>query len=240
MSRKTVCAGPRNSRPALESETRLVLRSNTRKPTRASSSATSWLTAEDVSDNRPPAATKLNVSATASNASSCRIVSRVNAIANYKACLNNRQDSIATPQHWGGLTCIETSLDRPMPPLDHAALAKELHEAERSRVQIRHFSKRFPKMTLEDSYAIQREWVALKKADGRRVVGHKIGLTSRAMQLASQITEPDYGTLLDDMVIADGATLSASAFYRAALGGGVRVHSQGSLEGAWRRSDSTS
>jgi 2-oxo-hept-3-ene-1,7-dioate hydratase len=96
--------------------------------------------------------------------------------------------------------------------LDHAALARELHESERTRVQIRHFSRRFPSMTIEDSYAIQREWMKLKRAEGRTVVGHKIGLTSRAMQLSSQITEPDYGTLLDDMVLRDGSEVDTRRF----------------------------
>lgn len=84
-------------------------------------------------------------------------------------------------------------------------LAAELHESEKSRVQVEHFSKRFPGMTIEDGYAISRAWVAMKVAEGRRVMGHKIGLTSRAMQQSSQIDEPDYGTLLDDMFFAPGA-----------------------------------
>jgi 2-oxo-hept-3-ene-1,7-dioate hydratase len=85
-----------------------------------------------------------------------------------------------------------------------AQLAAELHESEKSRVQIEHFSKRFPGMTVEDGYAISRAWVAMKIAQGRKARGHKIGLTSRAMQIASQIDEPDYGTLLDDMFFEPG------------------------------------
>jgi 2-oxo-hept-3-ene-1,7-dioate hydratase len=84
-------------------------------------------------------------------------------------------------------------------------LAAELHESERSRVQVEHFSKRFPGMTIADGYAVSRAWVAMKIAEGRQVRGHKIGLTSRAMQLSSQIDEPDYGTLLDDMFFEPGA-----------------------------------
>src|SRR5690606_10039389 len=53
-------------------------------------------------------------------------------------------------------------------------------------------------------YAVSRAWVAMKIAKGRTVRGHKIGLTSRAMQQSSQIDEPDYGTLLDDMFFAPG------------------------------------
>lgn len=81
-----------------------------------------------------------------------------------------------------------------------AELAAELEHSERTRVQVEHFSKRFAGMTVDDGYAVAREWVRQKIAGGRTVIGHKIGLTSRAMQQASQIDEPDYGTLLDDML----------------------------------------
>ncbi|MBL8287674.1 MAG: 2-oxo-hepta-3-ene-1,7-dioic acid hydratase [Rubrivivax sp.] len=94
----------------------------------------------------------------------------------------------------------------------HAALAQELQTAERTRVQVEQFSKRHPGMTMADSYAIQRHWMKLERDAGRRVVGHKIGLTSRAMQQASQITEPDYGTLLDSMLLRDGGEVAAARF----------------------------
>ena len=83
-------------------------------------------------------------------------------------------------------------------------LATELNESEKSRVQVEHFSKRFPGMTVEDGYAVSRAWVKMKIAQGRVVRGHKIGLTSRAMQQSSQIDEPDFGTLLDDMFFQAG------------------------------------
>jgi 2-oxo-hept-3-ene-1,7-dioate hydratase len=83
-------------------------------------------------------------------------------------------------------------------------LAAELHQSERQRVQVEHFSKRHPGMTIADGYAVSRAWVAMKIAEGRKVRGHKIGLTSRAMQMSSQIDEPDYGTLLDDMFFEPG------------------------------------
>ena len=81
-----------------------------------------------------------------------------------------------------------------------AQLAAELQQSQRSRAQVEHFSKRHPGMTVDDGYRIGRAWVELQKAEGRQVIGHKIGLTSRAMQISSQIDEPDYGTLLDDML----------------------------------------
>ncbi len=86
-----------------------------------------------------------------------------------------------------------------------AALAAELHDAARRRVQLRHFSLRHPTMTIDDGYAVQRAWLQTRLAEGRVVRGRKIGLTSRAMQQASQIDEPDFAPLLDDMFFAAGA-----------------------------------
>jgi len=86
-----------------------------------------------------------------------------------------------------------------------AALAAELHDAQVRRVQVRHFSLRHPAMTIDDGYAIQRAWLKRRLAEGRVVKGRKIGLTSRAMQQASQIDEPDFAPLLDDMFFAPGA-----------------------------------
>ncbi|MCZ4313120.1 2-oxo-hepta-3-ene-1,7-dioic acid hydratase [Comamonadaceae bacterium G21597-S1] len=93
-----------------------------------------------------------------------------------------------------------------------AQLAAELQQAEQTRTQVEHFSKRFPEMTVADGYAVSRAWVRLKLDAGRVARGHKIGLTSRAMQLASQITEPDYGTLLDDMFFQEGGDIPMTRF----------------------------
>src|SRR5258707_9884146 len=67
-------------------------------------------------------------------------------------------------------------------------------------------------MTNEDGYAIQSEWVRLEMADGRVIKGRKIGLTSRAMQQASQIDEPDFAPLMDDMFFDQGSDIEASRF----------------------------
>ncbi len=92
------------------------------------------------------------------------------------------------------------------------SLAHLLYEARKSRTQLRHFSKQYPEMTIEDGYAIQREWVKLELADGRTIKGRKIGLTSRAMQLSSQITEPDYAPLMDDMFFETGTDIPITKF----------------------------
>jgi 2-oxo-hept-3-ene-1,7-dioate hydratase len=97
-------------------------------------------------------------------------------------------------------------------PATHAALARRLYEARKTRTPVRQFSREFPGMTIDDGYAIQREWVKLEIADGRVIKGRKIGLTSRAMQLSSQITEPDFAPLMDDMFFAPGGDIPVSAF----------------------------
>jgi 2-oxo-hept-3-ene-1,7-dioate hydratase len=92
-----------------------------------------------------------------------------------------------------------------------AALA--LLEAERTCLPIQQVSRTWPAMELEDAYAVQRLWADERLKRGARAVGHKIGLTSRAMQMASKMTEPDYGVLLDDMLYPDGARIPASRFH---------------------------
>jgi 2-oxo-hept-3-ene-1,7-dioate hydratase len=88
-----------------------------------------------------------------------------------------------------------------------AAIADELLEARRTRTPIPRLTARYPDMTVEDSYAVQNLWSDRLQEAGRTLVGRKIGLTSKAMQAATGITEPDYGVILDDMVLENGATL---------------------------------
>jgi 2-oxo-hept-3-ene-1,7-dioate hydratase len=115
--------------------------------------------------------------------------------------------------------------------------AESLFHAERERRVIPQLSRTYPGIELEDAYAIQGLWAELHFAEGARRVGHKIGLTSRAMQMASKITEPDYGVLLDTMLYNDGAQIPANRFMAPRLevelafvmgedlqGPGVRVH----------------
>lgn len=94
----------------------------------------------------------------------------------------------------------------------HTLIAHRLHQAEQSREQIRQISLDYPTITIDDAYAVQREWVSLKIAEGRVLKGHKIGLTSKAMQASSQISEPDYGALLDDMFFHDGSDIPVDRF----------------------------
>ncbi len=92
------------------------------------------------------------------------------------------------------------------------AAAESLDQAERTRVQTGLLSLKHPQMTMDDSYAVQSAWVQKKIASGRKPIGWKIGLTSKAMQYALNINIPDSGVLLDDMVFEDGATVPADRF----------------------------
>ena len=90
--------------------------------------------------------------------------------------------------------------------------AERFDEAERTRRQMRPLTFDYPGMDMVDAHAVQDAWVEMKLARGARIRGRKIGLTSRAMQRAMNIDEPDYGTLLDDMFFDDGAEIEAASF----------------------------
>ena len=95
---------------------------------------------------------------------------------------------------------------------DHKRAAERLINAARERKQAEQLSKTWPAIGFDDAYAIQSEVIRQRVAAGRKVIGHKIGLTSKAMQRSSGIDEPDYGVLLDDMLFADGAKIKAADF----------------------------
>ncbi|HEY4861682.1 MAG TPA: 2-oxo-hepta-3-ene-1,7-dioic acid hydratase [Xanthobacteraceae bacterium] len=89
-----------------------------------------------------------------------------------------------------------------------------LLNAEKERQQAVQLSVTFPHISIEDSYAISTAVAQRKIAAGARLIGHKVGLTSKAMQRSSQIDEPDYGHLFDGMMIADGAKVPHERFCR--------------------------
>ncbi len=93
-----------------------------------------------------------------------------------------------------------------------AAIADELDAAGRERTVIPRITERFPQATVDDSYAIQGVWRDKNLAAGRRLVGRKIGLTSKVMQAATGITEPDYGVMFDDTVWENGAVIPFDNF----------------------------
>lgn len=102
---------------------------------------------------------------------------------------------------------MATGPERALSDAEVERLADELAEATRRRSTIERLSLRHPEMTIEDSYAVQRLWRSRREAEGRRIVGRKIGLTSKVMQQATGISEPDYGVIFDDQVFESGATI---------------------------------
>jgi 2-oxo-hept-3-ene-1,7-dioate hydratase len=95
---------------------------------------------------------------------------------------------------------------------DRQKAADTLMNAEKTRVQATQLSVTYPGITFEDAYAISTEVAKRKMAAGQKLIGHKVGLTSKAMQASSQIDEPDYGYLFDTMMIADGAKVPHANF----------------------------
>lgn len=94
----------------------------------------------------------------------------------------------------------------------HKEAARLLLQAEREVRPVPQLDLTFPGMEIADSYAIQQQVLAAKLAAGGRMRGHKIGLTSKAMQNIQGINEPDYGFLLEDMFFSDGGTIDAGRF----------------------------
>jgi len=92
------------------------------------------------------------------------------------------------------------------------AAAEALDAAEKTRRQTGLLSLKHPDATMDDAYAIQDAWVKQKIASGRKVIGWKIGLTSKAMQYAININIPDSGVLFDDMLFEDGAVIPEDRF----------------------------
>lgn len=95
--------------------------------------------------------------------------------------------------------------------------AKRLLEAEQSKQAIQPLTVDYPMLTVDDAYAIQLEQIREKVENGATIVGKKIGLTSKVMQNMFQVNEPDYGHLLDDMILLDGETVSLENFIQPKL-----------------------
>jgi 2-oxo-hept-3-ene-1,7-dioate hydratase len=99
-----------------------------------------------------------------------------------------------------------------MNPLQIEDAANRLYEAERAHIQVPALTLSYPEMDMDDAYRVQKHWVDRKVAEGSEVVGYKIGLTSRAMQMAVNIDTPDYGVLLDNMVFPNNGRITAGDF----------------------------
>ena len=88
--------------------------------------------------------------------------------------------------------------------MDNRDIAAKLLQAESGRVPIDTLTETYPGLTVEDAYRIQLEGITMKLAQGRKVIGKKIGLTSKGMQKLLGVNEPDYGHLFDNMLLLEG------------------------------------
>lgn len=88
------------------------------------------------------------------------------------------------------------------------ALAQEIQEAEKTCIPSTNLTNRYSGITVAEAYSIQLRTVQAKINQGRVVVGKKIGLCSRAMQELLGVHEPDYGHILDNMVVPEGVPIS--------------------------------
>lgn len=93
-------------------------------------------------------------------------------------------------------------------------MAHALFAAEANQTPIEPFTVTHPDADIEDAYRVAQLVTELKVAAGRTVKGHKVGLTSKAMQRMSGAAEPDYGTLTDDWIVAEGSTIDMARLNR--------------------------
>ncbi|SDE51777.1 2-oxo-hept-4-ene-1,7-dioate hydratase [Ruegeria marina] len=124
-----------------------------------------------------------------------------------------------------------------MTPADIKQAAADLLRAEETRRQIGLLSIRHPQITLNDAYAIQSAQMAQKLAQGRKIIGWKIGLTSKVMQDALGIDTPDSGVLYDDMLFESGGTVPAGRFIQPRVEAEIAFVMKAPLEGDVTRAD---
>jgi 2-keto-4-pentenoate hydratase len=93
-----------------------------------------------------------------------------------------------------------------------AMLAADLAQAERSKVPMKPLTDGYPGIDVVDAYEIQLINIRQRVAEGARVIGHKVGLSSEAMQKMMNVDEPDYGHLLDGMEVFEDVPVAAGRF----------------------------
>ena len=113
-----------------------------------------------------------------------------------------------------------------MPLTDVAGKARALYEARRTRQPIEPFTDADPDLGMADGYAVQQQLTSMLLADGDRIVGYKVGLTSKPMQKMIGVDQPDYGPVLASTVYADGDSVPVSGVHPAQARGRDRVRAR--------------
>lgn len=121
--------------------------------------------------------------------------------------------------------------------LDIDVAAESLLRAEETQEQIDLLSIKHPDMTLDDAYAIQSSQMERKLALGRKIIGWKIGLTSKVMQDALGISTPDSGVIYDDMLFESGSAVPAKRFIQPRIEAEIAFVMKAPLSGKVTRED---
>ena len=115
--------------------------------------------------------------------------------------------------------------------MEYEKLAFELLTAEKDCTPIGTLTDAYPDLTVIDAYRIQKAGIEMKLAQGRKIIGKKIGLTSRGMQQLLGVNEPDYGQLLDNMLIPEGMPCSRGELLQPKIEGELAFILKEDLEG---------
>jgi len=110
-------------------------------------------------------------------------------------------------------------------------LGDELFEAWRSRTPIGQLTEQHPSMTVDEAYGIQQRTIARRRQSGVRVVGKKIGLTSKVVQKMLGVDQPDFGYLLCDMVFGEGEAIPVASLIAPKVEGEIAFVLESRLEG---------
>src|SRR5437867_3564763 len=99
-----------------------------------------------------------------------------------------------------------------MTDLDVRSIAEGLYKAAKTHTPIPPLTTAHPDLSVDDAYAVQSEFVRLLCDDGDRIVGYKLGLTSKPMQQLLGVDSPDFGPILASTVVDDGDVIPAGRF----------------------------
>ncbi len=110
-------------------------------------------------------------------------------------------------------------------------IAHELMEAEASHTPVPPITDRYPDFSIADAYEVQRTVIDHRLGEGRTIIGKKVGLTSKAMQQALGVNEPDYGMLLDGVLIENGTDYAAGQLLQPRIEGEIAFVLKADLPG---------
>jgi len=110
-------------------------------------------------------------------------------------------------------------------------LGDELYDAWRSRRMLTPLSTRMPSLTIDDAYRIQQRMIARRIGQGERVVGKKIGVTSKVVQEMLDVHQPDFGILLSGMHYEDGSAIAMDTLIQPRAEGEIAFYLKHELRG---------